>query len=293
MKKKIGLTILVVVILVSIGLVMFFVDRYNNSIKGITAKNYKEVADVLTINENQKLIELLKEDLDNDSNLDYIGIIGEPKYKDKDESASVDELSKLTSPLEMYNNLEVVFINGSTKEIKKYNSEMSFDFNVNFEIKSDNNIKYIFVNDDSSGNVLLLHLQENELKDVIKDSISSDFNGYTITITFDSENTSKIKIKLDNYARSYLNQVNEEYTLEFENKEINKDNYRPTYLANKFCNFKLEDIDNDGILELIGIQNVLYLNITNDELPQIAGTINTIFKVNEGKITYNNVEVKL
>ncbi len=309
-KKKITLSIIVLVVLGAITFVMVLVDKYNASENGITKKNYKEVQDVLAINEGTNLIKLVKDDMNNDNTLDYVGIIGTPKYKEnkenteKTEETSADTKKEITDILtaaedltktpETYEKLDVVFIDGNTKELKKYESGLSFANDVKFEIKSDTNAKYIFVNDNLTGNVLLLNIVNNEFKNIIKDSISSDFNGYTISVEFDNQNTSKVSVKLDNYARSYLNAVNEAYTLEFTDTRVNKDSYRPTYLANKFCSFKLEDIDDDGALDFIGIQNLLYLNIsTKDNLPQVAGTVDTYFKIVDGKIQYNKVEVKI
>ncbi len=289
LKKKILLTILVVVILGIIATVMYFKELYETSEKGKTNKFYEEIKDKLPLDEKRVVISMKKYDLNADGAEDYVGITGIKKYHDEEKNLFKDS----DSNIELYKDVEVVYIDGNTKEPKKYATEMSFYKEVKFEIKEDEKNKYIFASDENSGNVILLVLKDNELKNIVKDSIQADFNGYTINVTFDEENTSKIKVKLDNYARSYLNEVADVTELEFEDKAINKDNYRATYLANKFCSFKLEDIDGDNRLELVGVQNILYLNDNKKQMNKNEGTVETIFKINdEQKLEYNKVEIK-
>ncbi len=291
MKKKILLTIIVVVVLGAIGTVMYFVESYNNSEAGLTKKYYSEIKDNLPLDEKRTLIKMIKSDYNSDKVDDYIGITGIEKHNKEDNSIT----SKANSTLELYQDVEVVYVDGKSKELKTYVSEMSFYPEVKLEAKNDDKNKYIFVSDESSGNVVLLILKDNNLVNIVKDSIQSDFNGYTINVAFDAENSSKIKVKLDNYARSYLTAINDETALEFEDKNINKDNYRATYLANKFCSYKLEDIDNDKKFELIGVQNILYLiDNNNKDLAKTAGVVDTTFKIDDNnKLVYNKTEVKV
>ncbi len=289
MKKKILLSILVVVILAIIAAVMLIKQHYENSQEGLTKKYYSEVQDVLALDQKRTVICMKKYDFNGDQVEDYIGITGVEKYHSDDKEI----LKEFASTLELYQDVEIVYVDGQSKEIKKYISDMSFYPEVKLELKQDEKNRYIFVSDENSGNVLLVILKDNELQNIVKNSIQSDFNGYTINVEFDSENTSKIKVKLDNYARSYLQAMTEEKLLEFEDKNINKDNYRATYLANKFCSFKLEDVDADNILDLVGVQNILYLNDNNKKLSKTAGVVETVFKINDNKIEYNKVEVKI
>lgn len=289
LKKKILLSILVILVLGIIGTIIYFKEVYENSIKGLTKKYYAEIQENLQLDEKRKIIVMKKNDFNLDSVEDYIGITGIENYQDN----TKDILKDLKSSLELYKDVEVVYVDGKTKEVKTYASEMSFYPEVELDIKQDEKGKYIFVSDDNSGNLLLLTLKDNEIKNIVKNSIQSDFNGYTINVSFDKENTSKITVKLDNYARSYLTTINEEKVLEFENKEINSENYRPTYLANKFCGFRLEDVDQDNILDLVGVQNILYLNDNKKSLEKTAGVVETVFKINEEKLAYNKTEVKV
>lgn len=289
MKKKIVLTILVILVLSVISAVICLNENYESSEKGITKKYYKEVEEILNLEEKRKLIVMKKFDLNVDGTEDYIGLTGIEKYHE-DVKAPLKELN---SSIELYQDTELIYIDGVSKEVKKYVSEKSFYPEVELEIKGDEINKYIFVSDENSGNVLLIILQDNELVNIIKNSIQADLNGYTISVNFDEENKSKITVKLDNYARSYLQEISDEKVLEFEDKNINNENYRPTYLANKFCGFKLEDADGDNILELIGLQNILYLNDNEKKLNKTAGIVETIFKINNNKIEYNKTDVKI
>lgn len=289
LKNKILLTILVVAVLGIIATVMYFKESYENSEKGKTDKYYNEIKEELPLDEKRVVISMQKYDFNKDSQEDYIGITGVKKYRDEEKEL----FKESSSNIELYKDVEIVYIDGNTKEPVKYATEMSFYPEVKLEIKSDEKNNYIFASDENSGNVVLLVLNENTLKNIVKDSIQADFNGYTINVEFDSENARKIKVKLDNYARSYLNEMTEEKEIEFEDENINNDNYRATYLANKFCSFKLEDIDNDNRLELVGIQNILYLNDNKKKMEKNQGTVETVFKINdEQKLEYNKVEIK-
>lgn len=288
MKKKILLAVFLIIVLAIIASIMYYKDVYKNSEKGLTKKYYLEIQETLPLDEKRSMICMKKFDFNGDEVEDYIGITGIEKYYEEKDGV----LKELTSTLELYQNVEIVYIDGKSKEVKTYVSDMSFYPELNLEIKQDEKNKYIFVSDKNSGNVLLLKLKDNELLNIVKNSIQADFNGYTINVEFDAENSSKIKVKLDNYARSYLHEMTEEKIIEFEDKNINKDNYRATYLANKFCSFKLEDVDEDNIVDLVGIQNILYLNDTKKDLLKTAGVVETVFKINEDKIEYNKVEVK-
>lgn len=289
LKKKILLTILVVAILGIIGTVMFFKESYETSEKGKTDKYYSEIKDKLPLDEKRVVIQMQKYDFNKDSQEDYIGITGVKKYRNEEKELFKESASNI----ELYKDVEIVYIDGNTKEPVKYATEMFFYPEVKLQIKTDEKNSYIFASDENSGNVVLLVLNEKELKNIVKDSIQADFNGYTINVEFDSENAKKIKVKLDNYARSYLNELTEVKEIEFEDESINKDNYRATYLANKFCSFKLEDIDGDNKLELVGIQNILYLNDNKKKIEKNQGTVETVFKINnDNKLEYNKVEIK-
>ncbi len=288
MKKKILLTVLVVVFIGILATIFGIKEVYESSESGMSKKYFKEVKDIVNLDEQRTLISMKKFDFNSDGTEDYIGITGIKKYHEDIK----EPLKELDSSIELYQNVEVLYIDGASNELKKYVSEKSFYPEVKLEIRNDDANKYIFVSDENSGNVLLLTLTENGIENIIKNSIQADLNGYTINVTFDSENTSKIKVKLDNYARSYLNAITEEKELEFDDKNINEQNYRPTYLANKFCSFKLEDVDGDNILELVGVQNILYLNDAKKKMTKTTGVVETVFKINGNKIEYNKTEVK-
>ena len=181
LKKKILLTILVVVILGIIATVMYFKELYETSEKGKTNKFYEEIKDKLPLDEKRVVISMKKYDLNADGAEDYVVITGIKKYHDEEKNLFKDS----DSNIELYKDVEVVYIDGNTKEPKKYATEMSFYKEVKFEIKEDEKNKYIFASDENSGNVILLVLKDNELKNIVKDSIQADFfiPNFTYSIT--------------------------------------------------------------------------------------------------------------
>ena len=121
MKKKIGFAILLVVILSLVGTCVYFYKSYYNTDKGRTKIYQKEISDVLDLKGNKSVIKILKEDINSDEIQDYIVLLGEEKYDDTDDVT--DTLKKISSNLEMYNNVSIEYINGSTKEAKRYDTK--------------------------------------------------------------------------------------------------------------------------------------------------------------------------
>lgn len=62
-------------------------------------------------------------------------------------------------------------------------------------------------------------------------------------------------------------------------------------MANKYSSFYLEDVDDDGVLEFICIQNLLYAN--NDTVKKNVGKVKLVYKINdEGKLQQQDVTVE-
>ena len=286
MKKKIGFAILLVVILSLVGTCVYFYKSYYNTDKGRTKIYQKEIIDVLDLKGNKSVIKILKEDINSDEIQDYIVLLGEEKYDDTDDVT--DTLKKISSNLEMYNNVSIEYINGSTKEAKRYDTKKSFGTEVDMQIKYN---KYIQVSDQSTGNIALLTLNEDSLYNIITESFGEDFKGYTINAEFDKENPSILKVKLDNYGRDYLNERTDEYKLDFTNTIVNGDNYRMTYMANNFCDFEFNK-PNESTDEyvLIAKQYILYCN--NNILEKNAGVVKTIFKLENNILKFSDVTVE-
>ena len=84
--------------------------------------------------------------------------------------------------------------------------------------------------------------------DLIKDSLGDEPKGYMVSSTWDTTNTSKLKVKLDKGDISYLPEKTDEYILDYTNTKVNQNSYRQKYVMNKFNYFIAEDmkIDKDS-----------------------------------------------
>lgn len=286
--RKVWVSIKVVFILVIIGLAVFFVKRYYNSEVGKTKIYKREISDVLNLEGNKALIKILKSDINDDENEDYIVLLGEEKFENDDTTTNTD-IKKLLSNVELYNNVCVDFIDGKSREVKRYETKKFYGQDVNVELKSDKNYKYIWVTDKTTGNISLLYLKENELKNLITKSFSQEFCGYTIEASFGKDDVTKLEVNLDNYGRDYLKKQEKAFTLDYVDTNVNNDNYRLTYMANRFCEFEIVKDENEN-LELIGIQHILYSN--KPELEKNSGKVKTHFKLDENKkLVFKQVEV--
>lgn len=282
MKKKILLAILLIIFLLSLSITMVLYKNYKETDSAKTKQYLKEVEKVLKLNDNENVIKILKT-----NQTDYIILFGKNNINNKN-----NKLAAFNPDVETYSNVGLEYVNLQTNVIKRFETTKSFNGNPILQIYEDIENKYIIVSDNSTGNVIFNTINDGEFVDIIKNSFENDFNGYSFKATWDSEIAGKLKIKLDNYDRPYLKDNNEEYVLDFVNTAVNKDVYRQSYMANKFSNIKLLDIDDDKKLELVCTQNILYLNIAQS-LPKNAGSIILTFKVNDKKIIYNSIEIKV
>ena len=149
---------------------------------------------------------------------------------------------------------------------------------------------YIQVSD-TNGNISLLYLNEEKLNNVISNTFGeNEFVGYTIEGKFKSEDTSKLDITLDNYGKDYLAKKEEVYTLDYTNTQVNSENYRLTYMANKFSEFEIIQSEDMQKAYLICIQHILYSN--KEELNKNEGIVKSKFEIKEDrKLEFSMVEV--
>ena len=293
LKKKILLSILIVILLTIVGFSVFFVKKYYRTENGKTRIYKKELSSISLTKENKEIISIIKEDINGDEVEDYLVLLGEPKYEETDIS-KVKILQALSSELEMYNNISISFVDGSLigKEegIRTYNTNKTYGIDVNMETIKNNNKAYIKVCD-GSGNICLLYLGQEKLKNVITNTLEDkEFVGYTIEGKFKDEDGIKLEVTLDNYGKDYLKKVEDKYTLDYKDTNINEENYRLTYMANKFSEFKFDQNEEKSKLYLKCIQYILYSN--KDELNKNEGFINTKFEItDENKLTFSDVEV--
>lgn len=292
MKRKFLLAMSLVIFLSIVATIIIYVEKYQTSQEFETNKYKKEVEDVLNLVENQQVLKILKKDLDADETKDFVILLGEEKQIESKANAE-DKETTTKSDKTVYQNVEIDVINGATKDVTKYTSNKEFDEGVDFNIYEDKNGKYIFVNDTESGNIILTSFKDNSFIDLIKDNFGDDFKGYDITAGFDTVDTTKVKLKLDNQGVSYLTEKKDEYTLDYTNTKITSDKYRTGYSRNKYTNYTLENVGEDGFIRLTATQKILYLNSTVTEaLPKTAGTVKTMFKLDGTKFAIEGVLVK-
>ena len=289
--KKILLSVVVIVVLTLIGVATNAYRNYYCTDDGKTKIYLKEIQGKLSLEGNKSVIKIIKCNFESDEREDYIALLGEEKY-DETDTSKVKELKKFNLNLEMYNNVCIDYINSETFETKRYDTNKSYGVDVDIKFYTDDNCRYLLLSDTSTGNVSLLTLKSGEISNIISESFGNDFCGYTINASFLKDEQTKLKIVLDNYNRQYLIEKKDEYVLDFSDQEtVNKDNYRITYMANKYSSFYLEDVDDDGVLEFICIQNLLYAN--NDTVKKNVGKVKLIYKINdEGKLQQQDVTVE-
>ncbi len=287
MKRKITLSIIVIVIFTLIGICIGMSKVYLQNDKIKTHKYKMEIEDILNLEGNKSVISIIKEDINYDKVQDYLVLLGEEKY---DETTNTSKYFNFNKTLELYNNVSIEYINGATKESNRYNTNKSFGTDINASLVEFENKKYILVSDTITGNVSVIYLNENVLKDCILDSFGNNFVGYTIDANID-DNEKKLKLKLDNYGRDYLEKKSDEYIIELNDTNVNNDTYRPTYMANKYGKFELEVNENNNLC-IIATQYILYSN--DKSLDKNFGKINSIFNLDTGdnkfKFSVVNVE---
>lgn len=297
MKRKFLLAMSLVIFLSIVATIIIYVEKYQTSQEFETNKYKKEVEDVLNLVENQQVLKILKKDLNADDTKDFVILLGKEKpienTTSEDTKDSKESKTTVKSDEIVYQNVEIVVINGVSKDVTKYETSKEFDSGIDFNIYEDKNGKYIFVNDTESGNLILLSYKDNAFSDLIKDNFGDDFKGYDITAGFDAVDTTKVKLKLDNQGVNYLTEKKDEYTLDYIDTKITSDKYRTGYSRNKYTSYILENVGEDGFIRLTATQNILYLNNTVVEvLPKTAGTVKTMFKLDGTKFAVEGVLVK-
>lgn len=271
--KRVIYAIVLIVAFCIIGVLVDKLHKYLDTPE-MKFKKYEEMlASKIDLND-KVFIDIQDYDLNKDGILDYIAISGKPST-------------------ELYSNLDVIFVDGKTDEILKYNTRKEFATNVDLDIYEDKDTEYIFVRDSSSGNVILLRLKENKFENIIKNSFGDTFKGYTIHMEFDKKDLNKLNVSLDSYGKEYLLDDNKTYTLDFKDKNIDLNNYRGTYNLDKFQKIELKDIDNDGIFELVTTQYMLYLYKDEEGIQDNLGNVTIIFKYEDGKYVFDKVDVSI
>lgn len=333
MKKKVIMAVFLVGILLIVGFSVYWLNSFFNSPEMLTKKYSEELGDVISLDEKQKVIRVIKDYVDKDDIEDYVVLYGIEKYSD------VSAVEGAAPNLEMYSDVGIQYISGENSEIIKYNIGKTFDVNVEMSVEVNSDTNYIFIADANSGNACLLKLNDDKtFTDLIKDSLGDEPKGYMISSTWDTTNTSKLKIKLDKEDIAYLPEKSEEFILDYTNTKVNQTSYRQKYVMNKFNYFiadeakiekdtksnetnkentnttvettnnettntvvetaKTETSKNEDTkkLQIIGVQNILYLNATSSDVKndykKAEGTVKTVFEIKDGKLVVVDVLVE-
>ena len=279
--KRLKKAILLVILFSLIGFGVNLVYKFNSSESGLKLIYEKEVASNYDLGENS-VIRIYKKDLDNDKVLDYVFIMG----KEKRTSENI-----LNSTVELYQDVSFVIVNGSTNEVTKYDTEKEYKADVNLKIVEDEQNRYYLISD-YNGDVDLLETKDGSVVNITKNTTDQELLGYTIYTSKDEEN-SKIKISLDNYNKNYLNEDKDEKQLDLSELSLDLSKYRETYLRDRISKFDFRDTNNDGILEFVTTQYVLYSLDESLTENKTVGKVEIFYDIKEDKLVFNRVEINI
>ena len=199
MKKKVIMAVFLIGILLIVGFSVYGLNKFFNSPQMLTKKYSEELGDVISLEENQKVIRVIKENIDKDEVEDYVVLYGKEKYSD------VSNVEGAAPNLEMYTDVGIQYINGENSEVIKYDSGKTFDVNVEVSVQTNQDTNYIFIADSNTGNICFLKLNEDKtFKDIAKETFGDEPKGYMISSTWDTTNDSKLKVRLDKESIEYL-----------------------------------------------------------------------------------------
>lgn len=280
--KRLKKAIMLVILFSLIGIGIHFLYKFRTSESGLKMLYEKEISSKLDIGDNT-IIRIYKKDINNDKSLDYVLIMGK-------EQRSGD--NTLNSTLELYKNVYFVIIDGKTNEIKEYDTKTDYKAEVSLKIVEDEKNSYFLISD-YSGNVKLLKNDNNKIIDILANSKIPELLGYTIDTIKDKDNPNSINVKLDNYGKDYLKEFKEEKRLNFTESVIDLAKYRETYLRDKISKFEFKDINNDGILEFVTTQYILYSLDEDITTNKTIGKVEIYYSIEENKLVFNKVEINI
>ena len=334
MKKKVIMAVFLIGIHLIVGFSVYGLNKFFNSPQMLTKKYSEELGDVISLEENQKVIRVIKEYIDKDEVEDYVVLYGKEKYSD------VSNVEGAAPNLEMYTDVGIQYINGENSEVIKDDTGKTFDVNVEISVQINEDINYIFISDSNTGNICFLRLNEDKtFKDIAKDTFGDEPKGYMISSTWDTTNDSKLKVRLDKESIEYLPEKADEYILDYSSSKVSANSYRQKYVMNKFNYFvaevakqekkaskvetkteekaeeKKEETDNTQTpeetkttnenvsknvdtpkLQIIGVQNILYVNATSTDIKndykKAEGKVKTIFEIKDDKLVVVDVIVE-
>lgn len=280
-RLKRAIMLVALFLLIGIGVYLFF--KYEASDAGLKRMYMNEVSQKYDLKDD-KIIDIEKKDVNNDKTDDYIFIIGKEERSDS---------NSLNSIVELYKSVSLVIIDGKNNDVKQYDTGKDFKVDIDLKICEDENQRYFLISD-GSGNISLNVLDESDnLVDIIKNTTQNEFLGYTIYTNKNSENKEILNVNIDNYSKDYLNEYTDTVELNLVENNIDISQFRETYLRDKFSNFELKDINNDGILEFIGYQYILYSLDETVTVNKTVGVIENIFNIEDNKLNFNSVNIHI
>ena len=280
-RLKRAIMLVALFLLIGIGVYLFF--KYEASDAGLKRMYMNEVSQKYDLKDD-KIIDIEKKDVNNDKTDDYIFIIGKEERSDS---------NSLNSIVELYKSVSLVIIDGKNNDVKQYDTGKDFKVDIDLKICEDENQRYFLISD-GSGNISLNVLDESDnLVDIIKNTTQNEFLGYTIYTNKNSENKEILNVNIDNYSKDYLNEYTDTVELNLVENNIDISQFRETYLRDKFSNFELKDINNDGILEFIGYQYILYSLDETVTVNKTVVVIETIFNIEDNKLNFNSVNIHI
>ena len=280
-RLKRAIMLVALFLLIGIGVYLFF--KYEASDAGLKRMYMNEVSQKYDLKDD-KIIDIEKKDVNNDKTDDYIFIIGKEERSDS---------NSLNSIVELYKSVSLVIIDGKNNDVKQYDTGKDFKVDIDLKICEDENQRYFLISD-GSGNVLLSIMDESSnLIDIVKNTTENEFLGYTIYTSQNNENEGVLNVNIDNFSKNYLNEYTDTVQLNLMENEIDISNFRETYLRDKFSNFILKDINNDGILEFIGYQYILYSLDETVTVNKTAGVVETVFNIEDNKLKFNSVNIHI
>lgn len=279
--RRLKRAILLVILFSIIGVGVYLFYEFEASESGLRFIYTHEVAKAMDLEDNT-IIKIYKKDINNDRNQDFVFIMGK-------EQRSGD--NALNSIVELYKDVEFVVIDGEKGEITKYKTQKEFKSDVALQIYEDEEEMYFLISD-LSGNVELYNLYYGDVIDIIGNTTDKEFLGYTIYTNKDDKN-SKLEVSLDNFGKEYLKEYTKTKKFDLSELGINLLDYRETYLRDRFSKVELNDVDNDGALEFVAYQYLLYdLDDTKQENKTI-GEVKTVFEIKDNKLKFSKVEIKM
>lgn len=331
MKKKIIMAVFLIGILLIVGFSVYGLNKFFNSPVMLTKKYSEELGDVISLEGNQKVIRVIKDYIDLDETEDYIVLYGTEKYSDvsvlEGAAPNLEMYSNVGIEYISGENSEVIkYDTGKTFDV---NVDISVETNYVFIADANSgNVCLLKLNDDKTFTDLVKEDLGDEPMGYMISSTWDNVNTSKLKIKLDKGEISYLPEKPDEYILDYTNtKVNstsyrQKYVMnkfnyfiadivktDKENKKAQvadenvkeedvskEDNSNEQNIASETPNIELTRNSDTKKLQIIGVQNILYLNATSDDVKndykKAEGKVKTIFEIKDGKLVVADVIVE-